>query len=151
MELGLADLDLFWSRLLSTCNQLEWHYNTDNLGLAEQLLLRAEDCFSVLRTILGRLENSESPRSRAVTNDIPFLIGILQSHIEHYREWTLREESDHHILPRSTCAVNRSGERGRPSYTLNVPKASYQISIVIWWGGANKNHVRAIFSDTPNF
>ena len=50
---GTRDLDSFWPTVMSICAQLERHYNTDDLSLAEQLILRAEECTSVLRAIYG--------------------------------------------------------------------------------------------------
>ena len=55
MSEGTRDLDSFWPTVMSICAQLERHYNTDDLSLAEQLILRAEECTSVLRVIYGRV------------------------------------------------------------------------------------------------
>ena len=52
---GTRNLDSFWPTVMSLCAQLERHYNTDDLSLAEQLILRAEECTSVLRAIYGRV------------------------------------------------------------------------------------------------
>ena len=49
---GTRDLDSFCPTVMSICAQLERHYNTD---AAEQLILRAEECTSVLRAIYGRV------------------------------------------------------------------------------------------------
>ena len=46
---GTRDLNSFWPTVMSICAQLEHHYNTDDVSLAEQLILRAEECTSVLR------------------------------------------------------------------------------------------------------
>lgn len=49
------DLNRFWQHLLEVLRQLECHHNTDNIGVAEQLLIQAEDCQSVLRAVIGRV------------------------------------------------------------------------------------------------
>ena len=48
---GTPDLNSFWPMVRSICAQLKCHYNTDDLHLAEWLILRAEECTSVLRAI----------------------------------------------------------------------------------------------------
>ena len=46
------DLDRCWQHLSEVLRQLDRHHSTDNVGLAEQLLIRTEDCQGVLRAIL---------------------------------------------------------------------------------------------------
>ena len=41
------DLDRFWQHLSEVLHQLDRRHNTDNIGPAEQLLIRAEDCQGV--------------------------------------------------------------------------------------------------------
>ena len=81
---GTTDLDMFWPRVISICSQLERHYNTDDLSLAEQLVLRAEECTSVLRAIYGRV--SEALPGSGILHDILFVIGELQNYCTHYSE-----------------------------------------------------------------
>ena len=114
---GTTDLDTFWPRVISICSQLERHYNTDDLSLAEQLVLRAEECTSVLRAIYGRV--SEALPGSGILHDILFVIGELQNYCTHYSEWTLRDERDHPRLPiQPECPVQHACRPGRPSYVL---------------------------------
>ena len=86
MSEGTRDLDSFWPTVMSICAQLERHYNTDDLSLAEQLILRAEECTSVLRAY-GRV--CEVLPGSAILHDVLFVIGELQNYCQHYTEWTL--------------------------------------------------------------
>ena len=115
---GTRDLDSFWPTVMSICAQLERHYNTDDLSLAEQLILRAEECTSVLRAIHGRV--CEVVPGSAILHDVLFVIGELQNYCQHYTEWTLRDERDHPRLPiQPDCPVQHSVcSPGRPSYVV---------------------------------
>ena len=115
---GTHDLDSFWPTVMSICVQLERHYNTDDLSLAEQLILRAEECTSVLRAIYGRV--CEVLPGSAILHDVLFVIGELQNYCQHYTEWTLRDERDHPRLPiQPDCPVQHSVcSPGRPSYVV---------------------------------
>ena len=65
------DLDTFWNYLSDILVQLEHHHCTDNVGLAQQLLIRAEGCQSVLRAVLGRVSG------RQLIDDIEVLLHVL--------------------------------------------------------------------------
>ena len=114
---GTTDLDSFWLRVISIFSQLERHYNTDDLCLAEQLVLRGEECTSVLRAIYGRI--CEVLPGSGILHDILFVIGELQNYCMHYSEWIFRDERDHPRLPiQPECPVQHSCSPGRPSYVL---------------------------------
>lgn len=51
----MATLDEFWNQLRHVFRQCERHYATEDVHLAEQLLIRVEECESVLRALLGRM------------------------------------------------------------------------------------------------
>lgn len=76
-----SNLDDFWQLLLETVRQLHRHYKTDDLGLAERLLIKAEDCQTVLRILWGRL--AEAGISDP-THDLEVLMQELQGYINHY-------------------------------------------------------------------
>jgi len=114
---GTPDLNSFWPMVRSICAQLERHYNTDDLRLAERLILRAEECTSVLRAIYGRV--FEVLPGSGILHDILFVIGELQNYCQHYSEWTLRDERDHPRLPiQPDCPVQHTSGPGRPSFVL---------------------------------
>ena len=111
------NLDRFWQHLSEVLRQLDRHHNTDNIGLAEQLLIRAEDCQSVLRAILGRISDV-MPRGQLV-EDIEVLLNVLSRHCDHILEWTLREDADHPRLVGATRPITREYcGRGRPPHEI---------------------------------
>ena len=71
------DLDTFWQYLSNILVQLDRHHCTDNVGLAEQLLIRAEGCQSVLRAVLGRVSENSGGQ---LAEDIEVLLYVLGSH-----------------------------------------------------------------------
>lgn len=104
---GTPDLNSFWPMVRSICAQVERHYNTDDLRLAERLILRAEECTNVLRAIYGRF--FEVLPGSGILHDILFVIGELQNYCQHYSEWTLRNERDHPRLPiQHDCPVQHT-------------------------------------------
>ena len=84
------DLNSFWRYLSDILRQLDRHHSTDNQGLAEQLLIRAEDCQGVLRAVLGRVldVSADCP----LVNDLENLSTVLSVHCNHIVEWTLRQD-----------------------------------------------------------
>lgn len=54
------DLPSFFTSLSSHWEQLQRHYFTDGLGLAERLVERSEECAEVLRSIHGRVHERVS-------------------------------------------------------------------------------------------
>ena len=115
---GTPDLNSFWPMVRSICAQLKRHYNTDDLRLAERLILRAEDCTSVLRAIYGRV--FEVLPGSGILHDILFVIGELQNYCQHYCEWTLRDERDHPRLPiQPDCPVQHTSALGAHLLSYN--------------------------------
>ncbi len=55
MSIDAGDVDAFWDRVRALIQQTDRHYYTDNLGLAEQLGLRMEECIRVLQAMYDRL------------------------------------------------------------------------------------------------
>ena len=67
MSTDAGDVDAFWDRVRALIRQADCHYHTDNLGLAEQLNLRVEECVGVLRAMYGRFSEAigSTPRQSA--------------------------------------------------------------------------------------
>ena len=77
--------------------QLDRHQSTDNITLAKQLLIRAEDRQSVLRAVLGRV--APIGAGSQLVEDIELLHCVLGDHIN---EWTLRQVLEHPRLVQGT-------------------------------------------------
>ena len=84
-------MDDFWDNVVGIYRQLQRHVHTDNQALAEQLIVRAEECTCVLRAMYGRLSEAiRIPPSVGVSvelqvvDDILFLIGQLQRYSHEY-------------------------------------------------------------------
>ena len=114
------DLDRFWQYLTDVLRQLERHHHSDNIALAEQLLMRAEDCQTFLRAVLGRV--SEASGQNSLIADIEVLIGLLGTHCAHLMEWTLRQDTDYPRLPTGTCPVTRQGHHGPGRRPFDIRK-----------------------------
>ena len=112
------DLDRFWQYLTDILRQLERHHYSDNTALAEQLLMRADDCQTFLRAVWGRV--SELTGQNSLIADIESLIGLLGEHCAHLREWTLRQEAECLRLPTGTCTIApyHSVGPGRPPFDI---------------------------------
>lgn len=113
------DLDRIWQYLSEVLHQLERHHYSDNIALTEQLLMRADDCQTFLRAVLGRV--SEVPDQNSLVADIEVLIGVLGAHCAHLTEWTLRQDIDHPRLPTGTCPVMLQRDHvgpGCPSFDI---------------------------------
>lgn len=109
----------FWSQLRHVFRQCERHYATDDINLAEQLLIRVEECESVLRVILGRMYET-APRNQSIIEDLEYLLQNLHRHAVHITDWNLRSDAERPRLPTfDSCPVYRSsGRAGRPAYSI---------------------------------
>ena len=113
----VTDLDSFWQFLFATFEQLFRHHNTDDLGLAERLVMRVDDCIAVLQAVLSD-GMFEEPADTQTIHDLQGLISELQGHQEHYAGWILQIEpsgwwgyttdmsSAINNWPRETCISN---------------------------------------------
>ena len=112
------DLNSFWQYLSEILRQLDQHHSTDNMGLDEQLMIRAEDCQSVLRAVLGRV--APIAAGSQLVEDIELLLRVLGDHCDYLSEWTLRRDREHPRLADSTCPVAqpRYMRQGRPPYVI---------------------------------
>ena len=110
----------FWDHLHHVFRQCERHYATDDVNLAEQLLIRVEECESVLRAILGRMYEVV-PRNQAIIEDVEYLLQNLRRFAVHITDWNLRSAIERPRLPSGqSCPVyRRSNGRGRPSYLIH--------------------------------
>ena len=118
MSMDPFDLNSFWQYLSEILRQLDRHRSTDNIGLAEQLLIRAEDCQSVLRAVLGRV--TPIAAGNQLVQDIELLLSVLGDHCNHISEWTLRQDSEHPRLAGGMCPVTQPcyARQGRPQYDI---------------------------------
>lgn len=123
-----TDLDSFWHHLTTILHQLERHYSTDNLALAEQLLIRVEDCQSVLRALLGRVCEA-APYANQVVQDLEYLLFCLQWHFNRLSEWTLIQTTESCRLPQGTCPVLQPSGRGRPPYEIRKEDLEYMLEL----------------------
>lgn len=110
---------LFWVHLRSVMQQCERHYLTSNQNLAEQLLMRLEDCECVLRALLGRA--AEDFTNGQLIEDLEHILTALHRYSEHIEEWTLIQLGD---TPRTgmnheTPPIVETTGRGRPPYDIS--------------------------------
>ena len=103
MSMDPFDLNSFWQYLSEILRQIDRHRSTDNIGLAKQLLIRAEDCQSVLRAVLGRV--TPIAAGSQLVQDFELLLSVLGDHCNHISEWTLRQDSVHPRLAGGMCPV----------------------------------------------
>ena len=108
----------FFLAVSEILQQLERHHSTDNVGVAEQLLIRAEDCQSVLRAVLDRVADIAS--GSQLVEDIELLLSVLSGHRDHIVEWTLRQDLEYPRLAAGTCPVTQLcyTRQGRPPYDI---------------------------------
>ena len=71
------DLDRCWQYLTDILR----HHYSDNTALAEQLLMRPDDCQTFLRAVWGSV--SELTGQNSLIADIESLIGLLGEHCAH--------------------------------------------------------------------
>ena len=114
----VQDLGSFWQFLSRTVEQLDRHHDTDDVGMAERLVARAEDCVGVLQAVLRDVSEHGANQSR---QDLVALIQEVQLRKEHYESWIIQIEPQCSINPLSnTCPLrNPTGQRGRPAYDIS--------------------------------
>lgn len=110
----LGTLDSFWRLLQTTFRQCELHYLTNNQGLAEQLLIKVQDCQNVLRALLGRIY--EVSNHQSIVQDLEYILSALHHHSEHITEWTLLHEQS--VITATIPPQAEVNGRGRPSYQI---------------------------------
>lgn len=112
------DLNSFWQYLSDILRQLDRHHSTDNIGLAEQVPIRAEDCQSVLRAVLGCV--APIPAGSQLVEDIELLLNVLGDHCNHICEWTLRQNLQYPRFAGGSCPVMQPCymRQGRPHYNI---------------------------------
>ena len=112
------DLDSFWQFLSVTVEQLFRHHNTDDVGLAERLVARADDCIGVLQAVLREVSEIRANQTR---HDLIALIEEVQHHREYYESWIIQIEPHCSFNPLSNTCPLRSptGHRGRPAYDIS--------------------------------
>lgn len=115
----MATLNEFWEQLRHVFRQCERHYATDDTSLAEQLLIRVEECASVLRVVLGRMYEA-IPRNQSIIEDVEYILQSLHRCAVHITDWNLRSDAEQPRLPTfQSCPVYRStGRAGRPAYAI---------------------------------
>ena len=104
--------------MIGISQQLERHFNTDNLSLAEQLVIRAEECVSVLRAMYGRVNEAFGGPPLPVgtveatfLHDVMFVMVDFQRYIRHYGQWTKVANSFlMEIQPKCTFPLAPSGK-----------------------------------------
>ena len=115
----MATLDEFWNQLRHVFRQCERHYATEDVHLAEQLLIRVEECESVLRALLGRMYDAV-PRNQSIIEDVEYLLQNLCRFAEHIVDWNLRSDIERPRLPAFQASpVFRSNSGGRPAYAIH--------------------------------
>ena len=117
------DLDSFWQHTSSVCGQIQRHFDTDNLSLAEQLAISADDCSSVVRAILGRAYE-QTPADTVFISDLEALLSHLVTHSQHFQEWTMQAQPSNYPpltqFSRGVCQTDTPGPHsGRPSYQIS--------------------------------
>ena len=127
------DLPSFFTSLSSHWEQLQRHYFTDDLGLAERLVERSEECAEVLRSIHGRVHERVS-----VLDDLCTVLTALSEFMGHYEDIVERELS---CIPPITgsCPVQQSGSVGRPRYVVDEEQIEAMIEL-----GCNYERMAAI-------
>ena len=137
------DLPNFFTSLSSHWEQLQRHYFTDDLGLAERLVERSEECAEVLRSIHGRVhERVSSPPMPgilvSVLDDLCTVLTALSEFMGHYEDIVERELS---CIPSITgsCPVQQSGSVGRPRYVVDEQQIEAMIEL-----GCNYERMAAI-------
>ena len=111
-------LSAFWDQLRHVFSQCERHYATDDILLAEQLLIRVEECESVLRVLLGRAYETV-PLNQSIIEDVEYLLQNLRRFAVHLTDWNLRSDVERPRLPSfQTCPVYRNDGGGRPAYLI---------------------------------
>ena len=122
---AVTDLESFWEFLAATIQQLFRHHNTDDIGLAERLVVRADDCIGVLQAVLREMtEPSGTLGSVNSVNqtrqDVTTLIEEVQHQREHYKNYIVQIQPSCSMNPLSlTCPVRTTGHRGRPAYEIS--------------------------------
>ena len=87
------------------------YHNTDDIGLAQQLVVRADDCIGVLQAVLQEM-TEPSGTLGSVNNvnqtrqDVTTLIEEVQHKQEHYNNWIVQIQSSCSMNTLSlTCSV----------------------------------------------
>ena len=116
-----TDLDSFWQFLSRTVEQLITHHNSDDVGLVERLVARADDCVGVLQAILLEISEQSGTGANQTRVDFIALIEEVQRQKEHYESWIVQIEPHCSINPLSNACPLRSptGHRGRPAYDIS--------------------------------
>ena len=128
------DLSGFFTSLSSHWEALQRHYFTDDLGLAERLVERSEECAEVLRAIHGRVhERVNTPPVPgilvSVLDDVCTVLTALSEFMGHYEEIVERELTCIPPITSSGCPVQQSGSVGRPRYRIDEQQIEAMIEL----------------------
>ena len=122
----MAQLDDFWCELSTLCKQLEQHYATDNIDLAERLTCQCSVALELLRVIYGRVDESIHAAGLDVhsgTTEIRILLALvevirfLQCRLLHFSEMVNAVDCAL-VRSESSPEVYRTGRRGRPPFII---------------------------------
>ena len=136
------DLNAFWRDLSSLCSQLERHFATDNIYLAERLAGRCDTALDLLRQIYSRVDEHIQPsgldlfqHSRpsfvGVMLDLVIVIRFMQEQFVHYSEVasTLESAAIVALGIAGPPLLHHTGQRGRPPFVIPIEQLEALIEL----------------------
>ena len=139
-------LDAFWRDLSSLCGQLERHFATDNIYLAERLAGQCDTALDLLRLIYSRVDEHiqssgldlfqhSRPSFVGVMLDLVIVIRFMQEQFVHYSEVASTLESTVIVTlgnaagPPLNALLRRTGQRGRPPFVIPIEQLEALIEL----------------------
>ena len=119
-------LDAFWDELSTLCSQLERHFTTDNIDLAERLVCQCNAALELLRVVYGRVDESihtagldihSGATEMRIMLDLMVVIRFLQQQSLHFAD--VASTIDFRISRRDVSPeVSHTYQRGRPPFII---------------------------------
>jgi len=118
------DLTSFSRSLEGLWGQMQRHYFTDDLNLAERLLLQVDDHLRVLRAIYGRVMEFSaqlpSADTQSLVNDVEVVYTEMCKYADHYQDRIEEETLNFPVRNPWQCSVELTGQPGRPPFLVPI-------------------------------
>ena len=134
-------MDAFWRELSTLCSQLERHFTTDSIDIAERLVCQCNAALELLRVVYGRVDESihaagldvhSGATEMRIMLDLAVVIRFLQQQSLHFAEVTSRIDSTlvTTLVRRDVSPeVCRAGQRGRPPFVIPLDQLEALIEL----------------------
>lgn len=130
-------MDAFWSELSTLADQLERHFATNNVDLAERLVCRCDTALELLRVVYARVDESiyvggldihSGETEMRILMDLTVLIRFMQQQSGHYSD-IASSVSSGLVRSEQTREVCRRGQWGRPPFVISLDQLEALIEL----------------------